>query len=123
MLFSIRWVFGKMEFGYETYDVEDVFMIERSRTLKRLHSLIERTTPHRDYRDGVKWRWSNSCIFPNKKIVGNFHESSVPILPKMIINSLWKTKIPPRAQLILWLANLEKLKTGDSLFEKNLIDA
>ena len=91
--------------------------------LERLHSLIERTTSQRDNRDGVKWRWSNSCIFPNKEIVDKFHESSVPILPKPIINSLWKIKIPPRAQLILWLGNMEKLKTGYSLFEKILIDA
>src|SRR5687768_13661854 len=45
------------------------------------------------------------------------------MLPKSVINSIWKNSVTPRAQLILWMANLDKLKTSDFLVEKGNIDA
>ena len=91
--------------------------------LERLKILIEQITPRMENTDRVKWRWSNACYFPIKDIVDKFYESSVAILPKHIINFIWKISIPPRAQLIFWLANLEKLKTIDSIVENGIIDA
>ena len=80
--------------------------------LERLKILIEQITPRMDKTDDVIWKWSIVCSFPNKEIVEKFYESSVPILPKLISSSLWKIRVPPRAQLVFSLANLEKLKKG-----------
>lgn len=60
--------------------------------------------------------------FPIKEISNKLYEDCTPILPKEIINCIWKMKVPPRIQLVIWLANLEKLKTGDSLVERGVLD-
>ena len=49
------------------------------------------------------------------------NESCTPTLPKPIVNIVWHNFTPLRAKLAVWLANLEKLKTGDFLVEKGII--
>ena len=73
--------------------------------------------------DSVVWKHSGSLYYPTKSIGTKMFEAQAPILPKPIINLVWQKFIPPRAQLSVWLANLEKLKTGDFLVEKGIIDA
>ena len=72
--------------------------------------------------DGVIWKHSGSLWYPVKNIVAKVNEAYAPTLPKPIINIVWQKYIPPRAQLYVWMANLEKLKTGDFLAEKGIID-
>ena len=71
--------------------------------------------------DGVYWKHTGSLCYPIKSIGAKINESCNPSLPKPIINMVWRKFIPPRAQLSVWLANLEKLKTGDFLVEKGII--
>ena len=69
------------------------------------------------------WKQSSSLYYPTKIIGAKMIDDRAPILPKAIINLVWQKAIPPRAQLSVWLENLEKLKTGDFLVEKGIIDA
>ena len=73
--------------------------------------------------DGVYWKHFGSLCYPVKSIVAKMNESYAPTLSKPMINLVWQKFIPPRAQLSVWLANLEKLKTGDFLVEKGIIDS
>ena len=91
--------------------------------LQDLKNLIEQKMPQMEVVDGVKWNWSGECYFPIKNIFEKSFASSISILSRSVINSIWKNSVPPTAQLILWMANLEKLKTGNFLAGKGIIDA
>ena len=49
--------------------------------------------------------------------MAKIYESYTPSL-----NIVWQKVIPPRGKLSVWLANLEKLKTGDFLVRKGIIN-
>ena len=72
--------------------------------------------------DSVVWKHSRSLCYLVKSIVAKVNEAFAPTLPKSVINIVRQKYIPPRAQLYVWMANLEKLKTGDFLAEKGIID-
>ena len=72
--------------------------------------------------NGVYWKHSDNVGYPVKSIVEKMNESYAPILPKPIINLVWQKALPPRAQLSVWLANLERLKTGDYLVRMGIIE-
>ena len=78
--------------------------------------------PDRGREDSVVWKHSGSTIYPTKSIGVKMFEDKTPILSKPVINLVWQKFIPPRAQLSVWLASLERLKTGDFLLEKGIID-
>ena len=83
---------------------------------------IEQIRPNRDREDGVYQKHSRSLSYPVKSIGVKMNESHDPILSKPITNLIWKKYIPPRAQLSVRLANMEKFNTGDFLVEKGVID-
>lgn len=87
----------------------------------RLNILIQHFSPQLGKKDGVSWQGSSSDRFPIKHIISRLYESHDPILPSEVSNLIWRIKIPPRALLTLWMASLEKLKTGDFLLNKGLI--
>lgn len=89
----------------------------------RLNNCIARIHPQSDAVDGVSWRNSGYQSFPIKCIADKFYERYPPILSKPIIDIVWKSCIPPRAQLTLWLTSLEKLKTGDKLANLGILNA
>lgn len=90
--------------------------------LERLTLLIEHTTPKNDCRDIVSWYGSKDGKFPVKEIVDKLYDSVIPVLPKSLTTFIRSIKAPPRALIVIWLANMEKLKTGDFLVEKGVID-
>lgn len=90
--------------------------------LNRLYTIIENFRPHRDKHDGVSWHGIEGKKFPIMLIVSKVNESSNPLLPPTISRFIWSLKIPPRAQIIIWMACLERLKTGDILVEKGGLD-
>ena len=61
----------------------------------RLENLIEQKMPRKKTADGVYWRASGNYSFPSKSIVDKVYESSVPILSKPIINTIWQNCVPP----------------------------
>ena len=83
---------------------------------------IEQQRPNREMEDSVIWKQSGSMGYPVKSIVTKMNESYAPTLPKPVIDIVWQKYIPPRAQVHVWLANLEKLKIGDFLVERGIID-
>ena len=89
----------------------------------RLKHLIEPNTPSIEMTDGVYWKHYGKLCFPVKSIVAQVYDSYAPTLPKTITNIVWQKCIPPRAQLSIWLPNLQKLKTGDLLVEKGIISS
>ena len=89
----------------------------------RLKNLIEQNNPVRGREDSVVWKHSCSMTYPIKNIGAKMLEDKVPILSRNVINLVWQKFIPPRAQLSVWLASLEKLKTGNFLLEKGIIDS
>lgn len=62
-------------------------------------------------------------VYPTKSIGDIAAATSAPILPLNITKSIQDKGVPPRAQLTLWFANLGRLKTGDLLVDKGIIDA
>ena len=91
--------------------------------VQRLEIIIQQVIPDRGTEDSVIWKHSGSMVYPTKIIGTKLFEGREPILPKAVINFVWHSFIPPRAQLSVWLANLERLKTGDFLLEKGIIDS
>ena len=89
----------------------------------RLIQFIEQKRPNRDKEDGVYWKYSGNLCYPIKSIRAKMNEAYTPTFSKPIIDIVWQKFIPPRAQFSVWLANLEKLKTGDFLVEKGIIDS
>lgn len=51
------------------------------------------------------------------------YNQGVPILTPQSLRCLWKSIGPPRAKLTLWFTMLSKLKTGDLLVEKGVLEA
>ena len=92
--------------------------IEDMHTLKQI---IDQKGLNREREDGLFWKHSGVQEYPPKNIIARLNESHTPSLSKPIVNIIWQKFIPPRAKLSLWLANLEKLKTGDLLVEKGII--
>ncbi|XP_057518489.1 uncharacterized protein LOC130799411 [Amaranthus tricolor] len=90
--------------------------------VRRLKEIIVHKGPNKERKDGVYWKHSGSLCYPTKCITAKINEVYTPFLPRPIVNIVWQKFIPPRAKLSVWLANLEKLKTGDFLVEKGIIN-
>ena len=90
--------------------------------VRRLKHIIEQKQLSIEREDGVYWNHSGNLCYPTKCIMAKIYESYTPSLPKPIINIVWQKGIPLRAKLYVWLANLEKLKTGDVLVGKGIIN-
>ena len=84
--------------------------------------MIVQKGPSRERVDGVYWMQSGNLCYPTKCITAKINESYTPSLSRPIVNIVWQKFFPPRAKLFVWLANLEKLKTGDFLVEKGIIN-
>ena len=87
----------------------------------RLTHIIGKIQPIVSSTDGVLWRGSGNTSFHVKSILNKIYESSSPLIPRQSAISIWKSHSPPRAQMTIWLAHLEKLKTGDILMDKGII--
>ena len=97
------------------YDWEQVDVIS-------LTQIIEQIKLDNNSTDGVLWIKSGNSSFQVKSISDMIYESSTPLIPKQSVKSIWQSHTPPRAQLTIWLAHLKRLKTGDILMEKGIID-
>lgn len=84
---------------------------------------MDRYPPQVGASDGVSWRGSNCSDYPINNVVAKVYDNHEPILPIQSIKTLWHLCVPPRARLTLWFAMLGKLKTGDLLVEKGIIDS
>ncbi|CAO2816751.1 unnamed protein product [Amaranthus hypochondriacus] len=91
--------------------------------VRRLEAMIAGVQLHQDKDDGLSWHHMDFHSFPTKSIVDKFSESVAPVLSKACINAIWRNPSPPRAQLTLWMACLEKLKTGDRLVDLGIVAA
>ena len=94
------------------WEVEEVCILNR---------IIQQFGPKTNTKDGVLWKQVEVVSYPTKDIAAKLTESLVPSLPKCIALMIWKKFIPPRAKLVVWLANKEKLKTGELLVDKGII--
>ena len=90
--------------------------------MHRLKHIIEHKELSREREDGVYRKQSGLLDYPTKSIIAKINESYTPSLTKPIVNIIWQKFIPPRDKLSVWLANPEKLKIGDLLVEKGIID-
>lgn len=90
--------------------------------LLRLDAIIEHKHPILGVSDGIQWRGSTASNYPIQSIVEKVYSNNIPILSPDSISYLWRSFAPPRARLTLWFAMFGKLKTGDFLFEKGIID-
>ena len=86
----------------------------------RLSQIIQHNQPTNDS-DTLIWRATGNSSFHVKSISDKIYESSSPLIPKQSVASIWRSHIPPRAQLTIWWAHLGKLKTSDILLEKGII--
>ena len=86
-----------------------------------LQHIIAQIGPKRYKKDGVFWKHSEVVSYPTKDITTELSMPLAPSLPKSVVSFVWQKFIPPRAKLVVWLANKEKLKTGELLVEKGII--
>ena len=107
------WVW-RLEWRRALYDWEQ-------EDVRILQHIMEQSGPKRGTKDGVLWKHTHVVAYPTKHITTELSESLVASLPKSIAAIVWQKFIPPRAKLIAWLANKEKLKTGELLVEKGII--
>ena len=95
------------------WEIEEMHTLQHIIEQKRMSTMRE---------DGVYWKHSGVLKYPTKSIAANMYNSYSPSLSKPIVNIIWQKFIPPRAKLLVWLANLEKLKTGDFLVNLGIIE-
>ena len=107
------WVWG-LQWRRHLFDWEN-------EDVQALQHIIHQKGPKRDTTDGILWKNAVAVSYPTKDITDKLSESLVPSLPKSVASIVWQKFIPPRAKLIVWLANKERLKTGDLLVEKGII--
>ena len=107
------WVW-RLYWRRELYDWEQ----EDAHTLQ---DLVERSKPTYAATDGILWKHSQVLKYPTNLIISELWSSFAPSLPKSIASIVWQKFIPPRANLVAWLAIKGKLKTGDMLLQKGII--
>lgn len=90
--------------------------------LERLNLHLTHYTPIQHQRDGISWHGSDGSRYPTKEIMAKIYASYSPILPQAVSSYIWSIRGPPRAHLTVWLACLMKLKTGDWMVSKGLLD-
>ncbi|XP_057523883.1 uncharacterized protein LOC130803701 [Amaranthus tricolor] len=105
-----------------TFQWRRVLFDWESEDVRKLKDYIDGFGPCRGRQDGVMWKHSGDKTYPTKSIIAKANETFSPTLPRHIINIVWRSFIPPRAKLTVWLENLEKLKTGDFLVEMGIIN-
>lgn len=88
----------------------------------RLEDILAIPTLCRERMDRISWYNTSGPNFPLKSITDKLYDDVAPILPKKTTDIIWCKFYPPRAQLTMWLACLERLKTGDKLVELGIID-
>ena len=94
------------------WEIEDVRILQH---------IVQQHGPKWDTQDGVLWQRTEVASYPTKCINAKFNETMCSSLSNVIAPIIWKNFIPPRAKLTVWLANMEKLKTGDFLVEKGIV--
>ena len=111
---EISW-FWQLEWRRVLYEWE-------SEEVRRLKSFIEQKGPILERKDGVCWKNTGLLCYPTKCTTKKINKFYTPSLSRSIVNIVWQKFIPPRANMSVWLANQEKLKTGDFLVEKGIIN-
>ena len=106
-VWSLQW--RRLLFDWE---IEDMRFLEQT---------IQQNEPRRNTQHGILWHSTEVASYPTKCIYAKFNDSLGSSLPNSIAPIVWKKFIPPRAKLTIWLADKEKLKTGDFLVEKGII--
>ena len=89
--------------------------------VQHLQRIINQSGPKIGIQDGVLWKHTQTVEYPTKLIATKLSESLDSSLPKEIISIVWQKFIPPRANVIVWLAAKEKLRTGRLLTDKGII--
>ncbi|XP_057528469.1 uncharacterized protein LOC130807321 [Amaranthus tricolor] len=89
--------------------------------VRAMQTIIDQNGPKRELQSGLMWNNKEMASYPTNGIFSTLYESLTPPIPKSIASVVWQKYIPPRAQLTVWLAYKEKLKTGDFLVEKGII--
>jgi reverse transcriptase-like protein len=90
--------------------------------LERLNLLIQHIRPDDNRRDGVNWHGVEYPNFPIKVVTEKLFDDQQPIIPKTVSTFLWNIKVPPRVHITIWMACLGKLRTGDFLVDKGLVN-
>lgn len=90
-----------------------------------MNQVINSCTPKKSLKDNTFWKWDESEGYKVKSVYEKLLklETIELVLPKSITDFIWKTKVPPRAQFIVWLLALKKLKTGSLLVRAGVINS
>lgn len=88
---------------------------------ERLQITLNQYCPNNSLSDGVTWHGGEYQRFPIKEVMDRLYGSITPSIPKGVAVFIWSIKVPPRVHITLWLAALERLKTGDALLERGII--
>ena len=88
----------------------------------RLTQIIDQKQPKSGTTDGVCWVGSGNTMYHVQSLTDKIYGAYSPLIPKQSVNTIWQRHVPLRAQLTIWLAHLEKLKTGDILMGKGIMN-
>ena len=89
--------------------------------VRTMQIIIDQNKPKRELHQGVLWKNKEVTSYPTTDIYATLNETLAPSIPKSIMSVVWQKFIPPRAQLTVWMAFKERLKTADFLVEKGVI--
>jgi len=97
-----------------------VLSTEECREEAQLHRLLQQHTPHRLERD--KLLWDQNSKFSAKTLyvkAVNTVENDGAV--DRLVCTVWQKIVPPKVQLMVWIALLGKLNTKDKLWRKGII--
>jgi len=99
-----------------------VLNMEESREEESLHSTIQHHRPTNTCRDQITWdAGKNFTVRSLYSKAANQIERGGDV--DRIVCSVWQKLVPPKVELMVWLALLGKLNTKDNLLRKGIIPA
>ena len=97
-----------------------VLNMEESREEESMHSILQQHSPTTAGRDQLAWDLGNNFTVRSLySKVANQMESGGSV--DRIVCSVWQNLVPPKVELMVWLALLGKLNTKDNLLRKGII--
>lgn len=110
-----RWTW-KLEWRRELFEWE-------KELLQQLHNVLNKNEPMRGIEDKVIWKASKDGKFSVKSFISAaWAEKVEPLLEENVTKLIWQKVAPPRAEHVVWALLINKLKTGEQLLRRGIID-
>ena len=97
-----------------------VLNMEESREEESMYSILQQHSPTNAGRDQLAWDLSNNFTVKSLYSKAVTQMGSGGTVDRLVC-SVWQNLVPPKVELMVWLALLGKLNTKDNLLRKGII--